>query len=86
MKRLATIIGPAPSDCTKEELLARIKKERGRVERALDSYSYHPSSRKPPKTKVAKTIQQILGELGISEEEFLAAKKDLEEGKDEEKK
>ena len=81
MKRLKDIIGPAPSECTKEELLARLKKEHQRIETALDAYAYHAPSKKPAKRKVAKTVRQLLEELGISEEEFLAAKKDLEEEK-----
>lgn len=90
MERLKRLIGPAPSECSQEELLERVRAERRRVATALDAYSYRPpSQRKPPKKpKVKKGIKEILAGLGLTEEEFLAAveekKREEQEGEEEE--
>lgn len=86
MRRLVEIIGKAPSEMTKEELMERVKKERKRVSSALDAYVYTPPSRKrKKKPKLAKSTKELLVELGLTEEEFLEAKKDLEEKEKEER-
>ncbi len=79
MERLKEIIGKAPSEMTKEELMERVRKERKRVSTALDAYSYSPPSKKKKtkKPKLAKSTKEMLAELGLTEEEFLAAKEDL---------
>lgn len=85
MKHLKRIIGPAPSELSKDELLGRIKKERVRITTALDAYFYRaPSKTSKKKKSVAKDVKSLLAEMGITEEEFLAAKKDLENNKEEE--
>lgn len=83
MERLVEIIGKAPSEMTKEELMESVKKERKRVSTALDAYAYSPpSKRKKKKPKLAKSTKELLVELGLTEEEFLEAKKDLEREKE----
>ena len=84
MKRLAQLIGPAPSELSKEKLFERIRMERTRVSKALEAYSYRAPKKKKAKPKIKKDIKTLLSDLGLTEEEFLDAKKDIErEGKEE---
>lgn len=79
MDRLKQIIGPAPSELSGEELLQRVKKERLRVSAALEAYSYRPAPKaaKAKKGKIGKSVQGLLLELGLSEEEFLDAAREV---------
>jgi len=83
MHRLTRIIGPAPSELSEGELLARIRVERERVSKTLQGYMTKPQrAKKPAKGKTSKSMKMLLEELGLTEEEFLAAKRDLEETQD----
>lgn len=83
MHRLRDIIGPAPSEMKKEELMERLSKERQRVVKALDNYAYKPQRKtKKKKPKLAKSTKELLAELGLTEEEFVDARNELKEDKD----
>ena len=83
MERLKRIIGKAPSECSKEELLERVGKERKRVGETLERYLSKPwqprKGRGKAPAKPTKTVAKLLEGLGLSEEEFLEAKRELEE-------
>lgn len=55
-ERLAQTIGPAPSECTFEEFLERLRVERQRVVQALQDYK---TSAKQPKKKVGKKAKTL---------------------------
>ncbi len=83
MHRLRDIIGPAPSEMNKEKLMERLTKERKRVAKALDNYTYKPQSKKKKKkTKLAKGTKELLAGLGLTEEEFLEARNEIKEDKE----
>lgn len=85
MNRLTDIIGPAPSELSKEALLARLQTERKRVSLALDPSTYKKTKGKGKgkKGKRKKTAAEQLAALGMTEEEFLAARKEVHAKKEE---
>lgn len=93
MERLKEVIGPAPSEMSDEALLARLAEERKRVGEALEGFFKNKGKakrkRKPAKKRKAKkpSAEQLLLELGMTEEELLAARDELRarKGKEEEK-
>ena len=92
MEKLRKVIGPAPSEMADVELEEKLRKERFRVTSALENFKATPkksSSSSSPKTKttaVAKKVIQACKELGITVEEFLELRAELEAEKKKEEK
>uniref|UniRef100_A0A6M3JQF7 Uncharacterized protein n=1 Tax=viral metagenome TaxID=1070528 RepID=A0A6M3JQF7_9ZZZZ len=85
MKRLITIIGPAPSEITLEDFEEKLAFRRRDVARDLEVFR---GKAKPPKGKkpmvsdedkeIRKELAKALKELGMTPEEFLEAKRELD--------
>lgn len=73
MDRLISIIGPAPSELSQEDLFVRLRKERDRVREALiafrESTSFRQSRTKAKAPKV-DPLAAIAAAAGLSPEEL----------------
>lgn len=75
MERLVSVIGPAPSELSKEMLIAKLKKERDRVREALVAFRNNTSFRqKRPTTKKARIdpLAAVAAQAGITPAELRA--------------
>lgn len=88
MDRLTSIIGPAPSELPRNDLLSKLRTERERVRKALELWSSSRGvRRKPPKLKgitpagiklIAKETGQTIEEVEKIFSDELQRRKELE--------
>jgi len=74
MKNLTKVIGPAPSEIDRKELITRIRQEHQRVSAGVETYtSKAKASRKSTKRSASATaLLKKLKEKGITLEEYEA--------------